>query len=202
MKQLVFRLLIAYLLVITASLVFYKISFGIRNDGYYGMFYGKKAPDFTLRDQDGNRVSLSQFRGSNVLLVFGYTSCPDVCPTTLSELNRVTRELDDTGKIVQVLFITIDPERDTPDHLKQYLGFFNKTFIGLTGEPEDIKKVADSYSVFYEKEKRETVGDFYFMSHTQTVFLIDRKGNLSLLYPFDKLDPEKVASDIKLQTDK
>jgi len=201
MKQLAIRLLVAYTLVISVSLVLNKLSFGSKDNDYYGIYYGKNAPDFTLLDQNLSNVSLSQFRGTDILLSFGYTSCPNICPTTLSELNGVAHKLESSGDAPQIIFITVDPERDTPEHLKEYLRFFNETFIGLTGEPEDIRKVAESYSVFYEKEKSRASGDFYFMNHTQTVYLIDRGGNLLLVYPYDKLDPEKIASDIKRSID-
>jgi protein SCO1 len=167
---------------------------------YYGIYYGKDAPDFTLSDPEGNPVSISDFEGEEVLLTFGYTSCPDICPTTLSQLNAVTRKLGaEESKELRVLFVTIDPERDTGERLGEYIPYFNKSFIGLTGSPDDIKKAADAYSVFYEREKRG--GDpevSYFMNHTQTLFLIDRSGKLLLLYPFESFDADRIASDIKL----
>jgi protein SCO1/2 len=163
---------------------------------FYGIYYGKNAPDFTLTDQDSNPVSLDQFKGKDVLITFGYTSCPDICPTTLAKLNSITDLLDDAERKVQVLFITIDPDRDTQERLKKFIPYFNESFIGLTGKEEDIKKVADSYSVFYEKSDKGNSGASYFMNHTQTIYLIDREGKLVLIYPFENLSPEKIASDI------
>jgi len=164
---------------------------------FYGIYYGKDAPDFTLTDQDSNPVRLDQFKGKDVLLSFGYTSCPDICPTTLAKLNTIMELLDDAERKVQVLFITIDPDRDTEERLKKFIPYFNENFIGLTGKEEDIKKVADSYSVFYEKSDKGNSEASYFMNHTQTIYLIDREGKLVVLYPFENLSPEKVASDIE-----
>ncbi|MGD9651785.1 MAG: SCO family protein [Candidatus Dadabacteria bacterium] len=166
---------------------------------YYGIYYGKDAPDFTLLDPEGNSVSISDFEGEEVLLTFGYTNCPDICPTTLSQLNAVTQKLGPEGrKDLEVLFVTIDPERDTGKRLGEYVPYFNESFIGLTGSQEAIKKAADAYSVFYEREKRGDSEVTYFMNHTQTLFLIDRSGKLLLLYPFENFDADKIAADIKL----
>ncbi|MEX0998789.1 MAG: SCO family protein [Thermodesulfobacteriota bacterium] len=163
---------------------------------FYGIYYGKNAPDFTLRDQDSNPVSLDQFKGKDVLLSFGYTSCPDICPTTLAKLNNIMDLLEDSKHKVQVLFITIDPERDTGKRLKEFIPYFNENFIGLTGNEEDIRKVANSYSVFYQKSNSGNSEAFYFMDHTQTVYLINQNGKLVLIYPFENLSPEKIVSDI------
>lgn len=185
---------------IAAGLVYFVKSGDSKNsDGpYYGIYYGKEAPDFTLSDPEGNPVSISAFEGKDILLSFGYTSCPDICPTTLMQLNSVTQKLGDSeSEDLQVVFVTIDPERDTPERLEEYIPYFNKSFIGLTGSPDEIKKAADAYSVFYEREKRGDSGGVYFMNHTQTLFLIDQKGKLLLLYPFESFDADRIASDIR-----
>lgn len=181
------------------SAFFVKTGDGKDASPYYGIYYGKDAPDFTLSDPEGNSVSISDFEGEEVLLTFGYTNCPDICPTTLSQLNAVTRELGPEGsKNLEILFVTIDPERDTGKRLGEYVPYFNESFIGLTGSPDDIKKAADAYSVFYEREKRGDPEAAYFMNHTQTLFLIDRSGKLLLLYPFENFDAGRIAADIKL----
>ena len=141
---------------IAAGLAFF-VKTGDSKDAspYYGIYYGKDAPDFTLLDLEGNSVSIGDFEGEEVLLTFGYTNCPDICPTTLSQLNAVTQKLGPEGrKDLEVLFVTIDPERDTGKRLGEYVPYFNESFIGLTGSQEAIKKAADAYSVFYEREKR------------------------------------------------
>ncbi|MFN2118184.1 MAG: SCO family protein, partial [Candidatus Promineifilaceae bacterium] len=91
------------------------------------------APDFSLKNAAGETVHLSDYEGEIVLLYFGYTFCPDICPTTLSELSKVQRELDDAGENIQVLMITVDPERDTPEKLEQYVTHFHPDFVGLSG---------------------------------------------------------------------
>ncbi len=174
-----------------------------RTDKYYGKVYHMRAPDFNLIDQDGDPVSLGNFHDKVVLIEWGYTNCPDVCPLTLSKLNKVMEELGDESANVQVLFVTVDPNRDTPKRLKSYIPFFNKGFIGVTGTPEEIKKTAHEYGVKIVKHE-EVYGrsekdhwDKYLMTHTNTVFLVDRDGILLLTYPHYKLDPEGIASDIK-----
>ena len=183
-----------------AGLVFFVKPGDSKDAGlYYGIYYGKDAPDFTLSDPEGNPVSIGDFKGEEVLLTFGYTNCPDICPTTLSQLNAVTRKLGPGGsEDLEVLFVTIDPERDTGKRLGEYIPYFNESFIGLTGSPDAIKKAAEAYSVFYERENRGDSEVAYFMNHTQTLFLIDRSGKLLLLYPFENFDADKIADDIRL----
>jgi len=194
------RILIAIIILISFLSLGYFAIFKYNNDSnkktFYGIYYGKDAPDFILRDQDGNQVSLGQYMGKDVLLSFGYTSCPDICPTTLAKLSSMMELLPDSTEKVQVLFITIDPERDTERRLKEFIPYYNENFIGLTGKAEDIKKVADSYSVFYQRAESRYSEASYFMDHTQTVFLIDHMGKLMLIYPYENLSPEKIASDI------
>lgn len=173
------------------------------SEKYFGKTYRRQAPDFNLTGQDGRPVSLKMFRDKVVLLEWGYTNCPDVCPLTLSKLNKVMEALGDKSGDVQVLFITVDPERDTAERLGSYVPFFNKSFIGVTGTPESIKKVARDYGVTVVKHE-EVYGrgqkdhwDRYLMTHTNTVFLVDRDGILLLTYPHYLLEPDKIAGDIK-----
>lgn len=170
---------------------------------YFGKPYKRQAPDFNLVDQDGRPISLKRFRDKVVLIEWGYTNCPDVCPVTLSKLNKVMEDLGDKAEDVQVLFITVDPERDTADRLKTYVPYFNMDFIGVTGPPEKIEKAAGDYGVTVVKHQ-EVYGrsekdhwDRYLMTHTNTVFLVGRDGTLLLTYPHYLLEPAKIASDIK-----
>jgi len=170
---------------------------------YYGKAYSRQAPDFNLIDQDGLPISLKRFRGKVVLIEWGYTNCPDVCPVTLSKLKKVMEELGNRSADVQVLFITVDPERDTPERLKKYIPYFNKDFIGVTGTPEGIKKTARDYGVTIVKHEKvygrseKDHWDKYLMTHTNTVFLVDGDGTLLLTYPHYLLEPANIASDIK-----
>src|SRR5262245_44005123 len=110
------------------------------------------AMDFTLQASDGSEFKLSQQRGKIILISFGYTSCPDVCPTTLVELSQVRARLGDAAKRVRVVFITLDPERDTPERLSIYTKAFDPTFIGLTGSAEQLAHVWTMYGVIAEKD--------------------------------------------------
>ncbi len=148
-------------------------------------------------------MSLKRFRDKVVLIEWGYTHCPDVCPLTLSKLNKVMEELGERSSDVQVLFVTVDPERDTAERLKSYVPYFNKSFMGVTGPPEKIKKVAREYGVTVVKHE-EVYGrsekdhwEKYLMTHTNTVFLVDKDGTLLLTYPHYLLEPEQIAGDIK-----
>ncbi|NPA06568.1 MAG: SCO family protein [Chloroflexi bacterium] len=152
------------------------------------------APDFTLMSADGP-VSLSDFRGKIVLLYFGYTFCPDVCPTTLTELKRAMELLGEDADQVQVIMVSVDPERDTPEKIQEYVEYFWPTFIGVTGTPEQIAEVATQYGIYYEK--REVPGATgYLMDHTATVTVIDRDGYVKLIFPFGT-PGEDIAADLK-----
>jgi len=184
-----------------ALLVYLFFNYDV-SEKYFGKVYRRQAPDFNLTDQDGKPVSLKRFRDKVVLIEWGYTNCPDVCPLTLSKLNKMMEALGKRSSDVQVLFITVDPERDTAERLKSYVPYFNKNFIGVTGTPESIKKVAREYGVTVVKHE-EVYGrsekdhwDRYLMTHTNTVFLIDGDGILLLTYPHYLLEPDKMAGDI------
>jgi cytochrome oxidase Cu insertion factor (SCO1/SenC/PrrC family) len=136
---------------------------------------------FTLTDTSGLRRSLSEFRGRIVLLYFGYTSCPDVCPTDLLQIADVLKRLGPQTDQVQALFVTFDPERDTPKHLHSYLKDFDPRVIGLTGTPAEIASVAQSWRVFYEKVP---MGDGnYLIDHSAYTFLIDQEGRYAGVFP-------------------
>lgn len=141
------------------------------------------AMDFTLTGHNGQSISLSDYQGHLVLLYFGYTVCPDVCPTTLAELAKAYEKLGSRADEVQVLMVSVDPERDTVEVLADYLTHFNPTFLGLTGTEEQIAEIATNYGIFYERvEGNSALG--YLVDHTATVTLIDRDGYLRVVYPF------------------
>jgi len=116
------------------------------------------------------------------LLFFGYTSCPDICPTVLANLSILLKQLGDDADKVQGIFITIDPERDTPLVLKQYIGYFNKNLIGLTGSQHDIDRVVAKFRVKYQKQA--SAGGHYTMDHTASLYMIDKTGELSTVVPY------------------
>jgi len=152
------------------------------------------APDFTLTSHMGQPVSLSDFSGQLVLLYFGYATCPDVCPTTLAELHRARLALGKSADQVQVLMITVDPERDTVAVLADYIPHFDPTFIGLTGTPDQIAEVATYYGIFYERQESDSALG-YLVDHTATVMLIDRQGYLRVVFPFGT-SAEDIAADL------
>jgi protein SCO1 len=154
------------------------------------------AQDFTLDASTGRPVSLSEFRGKPVLLYFGYTTCPDVCPTTLTDLRLAMQELGSEQESVQVLFVSVDPERDTADRLAAYLQYFNPGFIGLTGSVADIEAIASRFGVFFKKNKAESAAD-YLVDHTSAVLLLDADGKLRLMFPYGTTG-EQLASDTRL----
>ncbi len=141
------------------------------------------APDFELINAAGDTVSLTDFEGQIVLLYFGYSFCPDVCPATLAELGQVQKQLDETGEKIQVVMISVDPERDTPEQLAEYVSHFHPTFVGVTGAKEAIDAAAEGYGVFYEAHEG-TAASGYLVDHTARVFVVDPQGMYQLSFGF------------------
>lgn len=155
------------------------------------------APDFELARADGSSFRLSEMRDDIVLLFFGYTSCPDVCPTTLAELNQALEKLDeDEANKVQVIFVTVDPDRDTPERTQEYVNHFNPNFVGLSGSETELNIVWDEYGVFREIVDGPSAAG-YLVNHTARVTLIDGNGNLRISFGFD-MPVEDIVYDIKL----
>ncbi len=168
----------------------------LRPHVFHGMVIQSPQPaaDFTLTSHMGQPVSLSDFRGQLVLLYFGYTACPDVCPATLAELHKARLALGQRADEVQVLMITVDPERDTEAILGDYLAHFDPTFIGLTGSPDQIAKVATYYGIFYQRRESDSVLG-YLVDHTASVTVVDKKGYVKLVFPFGT-PGEDIAADL------
>ena len=140
---------------------------------------GDYAGEFDLPDADGKRRRLADFKGKVVVVFFGFTHCPDVCPTTLLELAEVKKALGPAGERVQGIFITIDPERDTPEMLKAYVTHFGADFVALRGSLDETRAVAKSFKVFYAKSPGKTAGS-YTMDHTAGSYVLDAQGRLRL----------------------
>jgi len=149
--------------------------------------------DFQLNDPDGRARFLSDFRGKYVLLFFGYTQCPDVCPTALARAVEVRRQLGADADKVQVIFVTVDPERDTPVVLRQYTGAFDPSFLGLSADAEGTRRVAEEFRVFY---KKVPTGGSYAMDHTAFTFVFDMQGRLRLLLRHEQTAAQ-YASDLR-----
>jgi protein SCO1/2 len=154
------------------------------------------APEFELTRANGNTFQLSEQRGKIVMLFFGYTSCPDVCPTTMAELNQTLRELGSQADQVQVIFVTVDPQRDTPERVQEYVDHFNPSFIGLSGSEAELSKVWSDYGVFREVVEGKSAAG-YLVDHTARVTLIDQQGNLRVSFPFDT-PVEDIVHDVEL----
>lgn len=155
------------------------------------------AAEFTLTDQFGQTRSLSEFRGKVVSLFFGFTHCPDICPTHLARQAEVMRQLGPRADHVAVLFVTLDPERDTPTALRAYMDAFDPRFIALSGTPDQTAKIARQYKIFWQKTPLPESALVYTIDHTTNSFLIDREGRARLIVPHE-MPAADVAHDINL----
>ena len=157
-----------------------------------GAEYGRA---LALTDQDGKSRTLADFKGKVVVVFFGYTQCPDVCPTTMAELAQVKKSLGKDGERLQGIFVTIDPERDTPTVLKGYMGSFDPTFVALRGTVEQTKEVAKEFKVFFAKVPGRTP-ESYTMDHTAGSYVFDSNGKLRLFVRYGS-GPDALAADLK-----
>jgi protein SCO1/2 len=166
---------------------------------FHGTSYNKPypiAPQIELMRSNGETFRLSDQKGKIVLLFFGYTSCPDVCPTTLAELKQVMDGLGDKSKSVQVVFVSVDPKRDTPEKIQEYVEHFNQSFIGLSGSIDELKTIWDNYGVVREEVESDSAFG-YTVNHTARTYLVDADGNLRLSYGF-QTPVEDIVSDLKI----
>ncbi|TMJ29164.1 MAG: SCO family protein [Alphaproteobacteria bacterium] len=152
------------------------------------------APEFSLRGSDGSEVTLARYRGKVVVMAFGYTSCAAVCPMTLATLTEARSSLGEAADAVQVIYVTVDPERDDADRMKDFLTSFDPSFVGATGAPDVLAAVRQNY--FVTAIKHGTGGD-YVMDHTSSIYLIDRTGKLRALMPYGH-DAADFVHDIKM----
>jgi protein SCO1/2 len=155
------------------------------------------APDFTLTDQHGQRFRLSDQRGKVVLLFFGYTQCPDVCPMTLATWKQIETALGPDAEKVRFAFVTVDPERDSPDRLALHLGAFSPNFVGLTGTPEELEAVYKAYGVAHEKEMLPGSATDYTVAHTASMFVIDPDGRWRLRETYGT-PADDIVDDVRL----
>ncbi len=162
-----------------------------RSTDITGADFGKA---FQLTDHDGQPRSLADFRGKVVVVFFGFTHCPDVCPTTLAELARAVKQLGPDGERVQVLMVTVDPERDTPDILKRYVTALDPRFVGLTGDAEAIARTAREFKVFYQKSPG-AAPEVYSVDHSSGSYVFDAQGRLRLLVSYGQ-GADVIAHDI------
>jgi len=154
----------------------------------------RMAPDFTLQGSNGKPVTLADYRGKVVALGFGFTSCPAVCPTTLAELANVKKKLGSQGKDFQVVYVTVDPARDTPERMRAYLTAFDKSFVGASGTDAQLADIRKQYGVTAVKTGS---GANYGFNHSSFVYLIDRSGKLRALSPYGRA-VDDVVHDVRV----
>lgn len=157
-----------------------------------GAEFGK---DFKLTDHAGKVRTLADFKGNVVVIFFGYTNCPDVCPTTMSDMNQALGLMGKDANKVKVLFVTIDPERDTQTLLAKYVPAFNSEFIGLYGDETTTAKTAKDFRIFYQKNKPDNNG-YYSVDHTAGTYVFDPAGNLRLFMKYGQ-GAESIAHDLR-----
>ncbi len=183
---------------LSAFLILFLLS--CEKKDFNGTLYDKPAKEFCLKGWKEGKVTemcLKDFRGKVVLMFFGYTHCPDVCPAALTVLKKAYDLLPDNKKSkVQILFVSVDPERDTPEVSQKYASYFDKSFIGLTGTEEELKKITKDYMAFYRKVEGQSKAG-YLVDHTAYIYLIDQKGFLKLIYSSSKQKPDLIAEDIR-----
>ncbi|PSH67643.1 SCO family protein [Phyllobacterium brassicacearum] len=150
---------------------------------------------FTLQDQDGAPITEAAFNGHPTVLFFGFTHCPEVCPTTLFEMAGWLKDLGDEGKDLRVFFISVDPERDTPEVMKGYTAAFTDRITGITGKPEEMEKLLKSWKIYAKKVPTEN-GD-YTMDHTASVMLLDRNARLKSTIDY-KESPDVALKKLRL----
>lgn len=181
------------LILLMAMGVFYLIINIKSKENFHGSHADRQLPDLELVDHNERPVSLSEFKGKLVLLNFGYTSCPDICPATLANLRQVYSDVDKKEDI-QILFISVDPKRDDLSKLKSYVTYFHDDFLGLSGTDEQMNGVKDAFSIFYFEEKGESEGN-YLITHPTSIYLVDKSGKLILKYPHT-VTPSDLLEDL------
>lgn len=155
----------------------------------------RAAPDFSLPGSHGSEFTLSQARGKLVVLGFGFSHCPDICPMTLAKLAQVRKDLGARAEEIQVVYVTVDPERDTVERLRTYMAHFHSSFIGLTGSVEELAAVRKAYGIIAAKEVHHDGN--YEVHHSSYLYLIDRQGLLRALVPFGKT-ADDIVHDINI----
>ena len=184
------RFILVGILVIMAAAV------GLMTFQWYQRLYadGPFGEPFTLVDQRGEEITQAAFQGQPTALFFGFTHCPEVCPTTLFELEGWLNELGDEGADIDAYFVSVDPERDTPEILGDYVSNVSKRIVGITGEPEKVFAMAKSYGIYFKKVELE--GGDYTMDHTASILLLDSTGNFAGTIAYGE-NPENAVAKLK-----
>lgn len=190
MKIKFFILAIVTILGLTVGVYF------LRPHTFHGTVIQSPEPshDFTLKSFNGD-ISLRDFRGKVVLLYFGYTFCPDICPGTLGNVAQALRDMGTKAEDVQLIMVSLDPERDTPEKLADYMNHFHPSFIGITGTKEQLDEIASLYGIYYQKSEGSNATG-YLIDHTATLLVLDREGYLKLVFPYG-VTAQDIADDLK-----
>ena len=151
---------------------------------------------FSLTDQDGRRVTEKDFLGRYMLVFFGFTYCPDICPTELQVMTAALDAMGPAAEKIQPVFVSVDPERDTPEVMKAYVANFGPRLIGLTGTPEEIAAMAKAYRVYYAKAANQNAPGDYLMDHSSIIYLMDEDGSFVKHFAYTT-DVEKLTSELK-----
>jgi protein SCO1/2 len=183
-NSLIFIVMVA--VAVVAGLYFFSEKFNqqhLPQEGYSGE--AQIGGGFTLTDQNGKQVSDSQFRGKYMLVFFGFTSCPSICPVGLATITQVMEKLGDNSSKIQPVFITVDPETDTPEQMKQFLTNFHSAIVGLTGTQEQITAVGSAYKVYASKSKDKNMPAGYNVDHSGFIYLMDKNGKYIEHFAYD-----------------
>jgi protein SCO1/2 len=189
--------------IVSGLLVLLLVGCSAASDSYTSQLRGavfdppRTLADFNVTSTTGENFTLSQHKGEVILLYFGYRSCPDFCPTTFTELRRVYAELNEPADKLKVIFVTIDPERDTLDNMRQYTQAFNEDFIGLRAEGQALQMLEDQFGVVAERQVVGQSALSYLFDHTASIFLIGPNGQLEAQYLYGT-DYRDIVHDLKL----
>ena len=157
----------------------------------------REAPAFSLNGSNGKKLSLSDYLGKVVILEFGYTFCEEVCPVTLAHLTEVYKKLGSAARDVRLIYVTVDPERDSPERLREHLAAFNPSFLGATGTPNELEAVQKAYGVVAKQVVSRNPAQGYAVAHSSSIYLVDRQGKLRGLVPFGT-PADDIAHDLDL----
>lgn len=181
------------ILALVATVVFARQPYTFHGDRLEPL---RPAPDFALTDDENGIFRLRDQRGRVLLIFFGYTFCPDICPMALATLSRAEQLLGPEASRVRFVFITVDPERDTPARLQQYLSHLGPSFSGLSGDRQTLEQVWRDYGVHVAREEQPNSLAGYLVAHSTWTYLVDPEGNLRLVYPLD-VSAEDLAEDVR-----
>lgn len=190
-------LITSWLLLLGIVALFFGVRYYQARQSFQGSLIepSPQAVDFELQKADGGSFRMSAQKGRVVLIFFGYANCPDFCPATMAEYKKIHANLGEQAEQVDFVFITIDPERDRPEQIENYVRAFNSSFIGLSGSIEELQPVWDGYWVVREKQEVDSETG-YLMAHSTRIYVIDKQGKLRLTFPFG-LTAGSMTSDVK-----